>query len=104
MIPAANKPPQIDGLQAFQFHSLAFPFSPASGLFSLAKKFIGADDVFAGIIAPTVAADKSVSDHAPAMVAFDQFRTLNYYGFHELREPLATARFQFAEFLHNSKG
>jgi hypothetical protein len=59
------------------------------------------DDVLAGVIAPAVAADMPASDHSPAMVAFDQFGAFAYYGFHELREPLATACFQFAEFFHN---
>jgi hypothetical protein len=71
--------------------------------FALAKKFLGTDNVLAGVIAPAMAADIPVSDHSPAVVAFDQFGAFTDYSFHELREPLAASCFKFAEFLHNSK-
>ena len=64
----------------------------------LAKKFLGADNVFTGVVASTVAADITVSDYPPAMVAFDQFGTFTDYGVHKLREPLADTCFLFAVF------
>jgi hypothetical protein len=60
---------------------------------ALAKKFLGADDVFTRVIASAVAADIPVSDYSPAMVAFDQFGAFPDYGFHELCKPLAATCF-----------